>query len=122
MSIYKAFNNVFLSLLDDCIIVFPNDPEFKKYKKGAKLLDTFNPRKAAQVYKDYSVVYREKINNKDERFFIQNDYSDIQEVQEDNEIVKFIEKIKSCWLQLSDENKEKIWKYLQTLSILSDKI
>lgn len=122
MSIYKAFNNVFLSLLDDCIIVFPNDPEFKKYKKGAKLLDTFNPRKAAQVYKDYSFVYREKINNKDERFFIQNDYSDIQEVQEDNEIVKFIEKIKSCWLQLSDENKEKIWKYLQTLSILSDKI
>ena len=122
MSIYKAFNNVFLSLLDDCIIVFPNDPEFKKYKKGAKLLDTFNPRKAAQVYKDYSVVYREKINNKDERFFIQNDYSDIQEVQEDNEIVKFIEKIKSCWLKLSDENKEKIWKYLQTLSILSDKI
>jgi len=108
--------------VDDCIIVFPNDPEFKKYKKGAKLLDTFNPRKAAQVYKDYSVVYREKINNKDERFFIQNDYSDIQEVQEDNEIVKFIEKIKSCWLQLSDENKEKIWKYLQTLSILSDKI
>ena len=122
MSVHKAFNNVFLSLLEDCILVFPNDPEFKKYKKAAKLLDTFNPRKAAQVYKDYSASYREKINAKDEGFFIQNDYSDIQEVQEDNEIVKFIEKIKSCWLQLSDENKEKIWKYLQTLSILSDKI
>jgi hypothetical protein len=122
MSVYKAFNNVFLSLLEDCILVFPNDPDFKKYKKGAKLLDTFNPRKAAQVYKDYSAVYREKINTKDEGFFIQNDYSDIQEVQEDNEIVKFIEKIKSCWLKLSVENKEKIWKYLQTLSILSDKI
>lgn len=122
MSVYKAFNNVFLSLLDDCILVFPDDNDFKKYKKGAKLLDKFNPRKAIQVYKEYSSAFREKINIKDEDFFIKNDYSEFQEVQEDNEIVKFIEKIKSCWLQLSNENKEKIWKYLQTLSILSDKI
>lgn len=122
MSVYKAFNNVFLSLLDDCILVFPNDNDFKKYKKGAKLLDQFNPRKPAQVYKEYSVDFRTQINNKDEAFFIKHDYSQFQEVKEDNEIVKFIEKIKSCWIKLSNENKEKIWKYLQTLSILSDKI
>ena len=122
MSVYKAFNNVFLSLLEDCILVFPNDADFKEYKKGAKILDTFNPRKAAQVYKDYSSIYSDKIRNRDEGFFIKNDYSDIQEVQEDNEIVKFIEKIKTCWIQLSEENKDKIWKYLQTLSILCDKI
>jgi hypothetical protein len=122
MSLYKAFNNVFISLLEDCILVFPNDSDFKKYRKGANILNEFNPRKPASIYKEYSSMFREQINNKDETFFLNNDYSDLKEVQEDNDVIAFINKIKGCWVQLSDDNKGKIWQYLQTLCTLADKI
>ena len=42
MSIPKAFNKIFISLIDDCILVFPEDNDLKNYKKGAKILDQFN--------------------------------------------------------------------------------
>ena len=72
MSIYKAFNKIFISLIDDCILVFPEDPNFKNYRKGAKILDQFNTLKPAQVYKKYSSMYRQYIDTKNEDFFLNN--------------------------------------------------
>ena len=69
MSIPKAFNKIFISLIDDCIMVFPDDNDLKNYKKAARILDQFNPIKPSTIYKTYSEPYREYINNKDEVFF-----------------------------------------------------
>ena len=53
-------------------------------------------------------------------FFLNNDYSNIDVV--DDEITSFINKIKELWNDLTDDNKEKIWKYLQTLCTLTDRL
>lgn len=120
MSITKAFNKIFISLIDDCILVFPNDMELKKYKKGARILDQFNPKKPYAVFKTYSTPFREYIDTKNEQFFLKNDYSNIKEV--DDDVTNFINKIKKLWSELTEDNKEKIWKYLQTLCTLTDKL
>ena len=120
MSIPKAFNRIFISLIDDCILVFPDDDELKKYKKGARILDEFNTKKPSTIFKTYSTPFREYIDKKDEAFFLNNDYSKIDVV--DNDVICFINKIKKLWNNLSIENKEKIWKYLQTLCTLTDRL
>ena len=122
MSIYKAFNKIFISLIDDCILVFPEDPNFKNYRKVAKILDQFNTLKPAQVYKKYSSMYPQYIDTRNEDFFLNNDYSKLNEVADDDEVTNFINNIKLHWNDLSTENKDKIWKYLNTLCLLTDKL
>ena len=68
-------------------------------------------------------MYKEKILNKDESFFLDNDYSEIKQANEDeNTVEQVINKLKKYWKELSSENKEKIWKYLETLIKLADLI
>ena len=75
------------------------------------------------IFKSYSQIYREKILNHDESFFLANDYSEIKEANDDeNTVEQVINKLKKYWGELSDENKAKIWKYLETLIKLSDLI
>lgn len=123
MSFYKAFNNVFIQMVEDCILVFPQDNQFRLYKNAAELLSKFNPRKPCSVYKEYASMYKTQIINKDETFFLNEDYSKIDAVQQDEgDVLNFIYKMKTCWKQLSEDNKEKIWKYLNTLLVITDKI
>ena len=52
-----------------------------------------------------------------------NEYSEIKQANEDeNTVEQVINKLKVYWKELSIENKEKIWKYLETLIKLSDLI
>ena len=57
-------------------------------------------------------------------FFLENEYSEIKAANEDDEntVEQVINKLKKYWGELSIENKEKIWKYLETLIKLSDLI
>jgi hypothetical protein len=122
MSVVKAFNNVLIDFMDDCILVFPEEKEFKKYKRGAQVLKDYNPKKIPIIFKEYSKIYRAKIDVRDETFFLENNYNDIDEVQEDNDLIELIDKIKKYWTKLTTENKDKIWKYIEVLVKLSDKI
>jgi hypothetical protein len=119
MSVAKAFNNVLIQFMDDCMMVFPEEKEFKKYKRGAEVLKEYNPKKVPTIFKEYAKLYREKIDKRDETFFLENEYSDIQE---DNELIGLIDKIKKYWKNLTEDNKDKIWKYIEVLVKLSDKI
>ena len=54
---------------------------------------------------------------------MENDYSEIKEANGDeNTVEQVINKLKKYWHELSQENKDKIWKYLETLIKLSDLI
>ena len=69
MSILGAFNNVLTDFIDDCILVFPEDTDFKVYKKGVNLLVKVNPKKVLTVFTEYTSIYREKILVKEVDFF-----------------------------------------------------
>jgi hypothetical protein len=118
-----AFNNLIFKFTDDLIETFPEENDFKVYKRALTILKTANAKKMCAVFKSYSFIYRVKILSKDETFFLDNEYSEIKDAnQDDNTVEQVINKLKLYWKELSDENKLKIWKYLETLIKLSDLI
>ena len=120
-SVYKTFNMVFIKLIEDFIMLFPKDVELKRYKRGALLYKQFNTRKPFNVFKEYSVPFRSKIEQRDESFFINNNYNEIAEVSKSNDIQMFIQKIKMLWNQISETNRGKVWEYLILLCKITDK-
>lgn len=117
-----AFNNILFKFNDELIETFPEENDFKVYKRGLSLLKSANARKICEVFKSYSIPYKAKILTKDESFFFKANYNDIKQAGDENTIEQVIEKLKLYWTQLDTENKEKIWKYLETMIKLSDLI
>ena len=64
-------------------------------------------------------MYHEYIRNRDERFFLEKDD---KEFTEDTESVPIISKLKGYWGTLSDNNRDKIWEYVNSLLTLTQKI
>ena len=117
-----AFNNLVIKFNDELIETFPEENDFKVSKNGILLLKKANPRKIVTIFKKYTEIYREKISNEDEDFFLQNDYNDVVNNDSEKDNVFFlIDKLKKYWTVLSDSNKKNVWKYLNTLMCLSDK-
>ena len=116
----SAFNNVVTQFINDLINTFPEEMEFKKFKTGFSLLSKTNPRKFLTVFNYYIGNYRSKILEKDETFFLITESNNLSGV-EDNSITQLLDKLKTYWETLSLYNKDKIWSYLNTLMVLSNK-
>jgi hypothetical protein len=121
ISYLAAFNNVVSQFIEDLIITFPEEMEFRKFKTGFLLLKKTNPKKLLQVFKFYIKSYKTKIINRDDNFFLITESSNLAQI-EDNSISNLLDKLKVYWKPLSDTNKDNIWKYLNTLIILSEKV
>jgi hypothetical protein len=118
-----AFNNLVINFNDDLIKTFPDENDFKVYKRGIEMLNSANAKKICQLFKNYSHFYRNNIINKDETFFLTTNYNDVLDNVEKKEGVEnIINKLKICWSELSTTNKEKIWEYLNSLIKLSDMV
>lgn len=121
MSLLSAFNTNIINFLEDCILIFPNDNDFKVYKRGLEMLIKYNPRKINTIYKEYIEIYRDKIEEKNEQFFLENNYEEVKKYNED-EIFNVINKLKTYWVNIDKNNKEKIWGWIDLLTKISDKL
>jgi len=68
------------------------------------------------------ILYRTKIIDKDETFFVNNNYTEIVSNSNSEGVESIILKLKHYWGNLSTGNKEKVWEYLNSLIKLSDLI
>ena len=66
--------------------------------------------------------YRQKIIEKDESFFLNNNYIEIVNNVKSDGIESIITKLKNYWTNMSSGNKDKIWEYLNSLIKLSELI
>ena len=117
-----AFNNLVIKFNDDLILTFPEENDFKVYKRGIMLINLANAKKICSLYKNYMILYRIKIESKDESFFLSNDYTEIVNNIKSEGVEGIIQKLKHYWTTLSSVNKDKIWEYLSSLIKLSDLI
>lgn len=117
-----AFNNLVIKFNDDLIMTFPEENDFKVYKRGIMMLNMANAKKICSLYKNYMILYRKKIEEKDESFFLENNYTEIVNNTKSEGVEGIIQKLKNYWNILSSSNKEKIWEYLLSLIKLSDMI
>jgi hypothetical protein len=121
MDYVSKFNDTLIELVDDLIVVFPNDGEFRMYKmaiKGAMIADKTIVHKV--FHEQVCNVYGDKILARDEAFFMNSDYDNMK--QEFSQADSLIKKLKDCWNSLTEDQRAVIWKYLRILLLLDNKI
>lgn len=116
----EKFNDIFQELLKDLIKVFPEDAELRTYLFAVRAATMLNNFVVCDIFYQHLITFKDQIIEKDERFFIEKDYSEFQSDKVD--IRKLVHKLKICWTVLTDDNKETLWKYFKVLMILSTKI
>jgi hypothetical protein len=120
-SFYTLFNDKVCEWIDDLINVFPNEPYFPLYKTLLKNTVWFDKTLINKWFKYYiTPEYRIQIINRNDQFFLQESYQDA--VENEGADLNFINKLKELWYLLKDHDKEMVWRYIQCLLVIDNKI
>ena len=114
------FNRKLIEFLNDLCLCCPEVGSFSMLSTAVGVGIKVDPTAAQKVFHS-SVVdgYGDKIKNKDETFFLQHSY-DEHATTYDLQVI--VNNLKQVWKNLSNENKEAIWKHLQVLMVLSTRV
>jgi len=119
----KSLLNIFISqmvnFVDEIVLLWPNDNDFKVFKNAILLLKKTNPRKINTLFCEYIDKYRTKIQERDESFFLVNEYNELEKTEN---VLNTMDKLKTYWSALSNNNKDKIWEYFNLLIKISNNI
>ena len=113
----KAFFGQFQSFLKELRQMYPEDPDFAVFQTTLSALE-MNPLLVAKMFKEHVVdPHGDKIEAKDESFFMNHAYA---EYSADVDL-DIIEKLKGYVSTMSPASKDAVWKYIQILSKLAVK-
>ena len=121
-SIIGAFNNHFVEFLEDVHTIFPEDKQIKTAKSALLMLKKANPSAIVKIWKIHITgKYREEILNGDISFFLNKDYSDdLQGNNNQNTIMESINRLRDPIRNMGEENQKKAMKYIQNLTKISE--
>jgi hypothetical protein len=100
--------------LDELQQTFPEEPKIKKYIMSYDLMRKANARKCVDTFMRGCTPHSDKIMAKDENFFLG--------AADDIEILVSLNMKKHWTPELSENTKNAIWQYVQTLYILGTTI
>lgn len=121
MDYLEKFNDTIEEFLADLIKVFPEDDDMRLYQLGLKGLRFASPNMVCQEFHQaVTVPYYEKINARDEQFFMEHDFTEVKEDVQDG--IRILTKTLNYWKSMNDNDKEAVWKYLKVLCVLSKKV
>lgn len=114
MTSVTTFNDMMEQFLTELEMTFPEETSFKTYRAKFDLVRKSNPRKIPEAFAKGIGPYAGQIMQKDESLFT-------GAVRDEDEPQFFKDlHIKKHWnADLSENTKNAIWQYLQTLNILS---
>lgn len=111
MTSVKAFNNVVSSFLGELSQLYGDaEPTIRMYADNFSLMTETSPNVALDMFMDMYGPHTSLINSKDENLF------HIQPM-----LFGQID-VRKLWITTDQENKDAIWKYLQTLALLGNTI
>ena len=127
---YEIFNNKISNFINDLIIVFPDDKDFRLFKNTISLVKLANEKMLLEYFKiGVNEDFKNNIITRNEQFFLDNNYSSVLEndkignvINKDNINDKLIEKLKGYWVQLDEDNRKIVWDYFNILLQISEKI
>ena len=120
MTIIKAFNKTLLKFIDELEIKYPEETDISIYRNSILLLDKTNAKLVPHYYKIYVYIYKDYIDQKNEKFFLDNDFE--EETGGSEWCLVRAMKLKDYWNELSDKSKQAIWDYFSTLNKLCENI
>ena len=127
---HELFNNKLTEFLKELVQTFPNDPDFKLFQASVRVLRLADEKKPLELFNSgLTDEYKENIRNKNEAFFLNNDYSDVlnnenlkQLNNNDNDVNnKLINKLKDYWKDLDTDNRTTVWEYFTILLKICDR-
>ena len=107
------FNNIIKSLLNQLIPFIG-----VKYSNDFNSIISYNSLLPIEQFIIYALPLSDKIKNRDETYFTNNDYSDIENI--DNNTLNEILRFKNIYKELDKVSISNIWDYLQVLLCLSE--
>jgi len=119
-TIQKAFNDHFAEFMQDIVNVFPENVDVATASKSMSLLRKANPRLIIGIWNKYvSLKYAKEIDNGEIEFFTEKDYQeDTNNLENSEQVVNAINRIREPVRMMSPENQQKTMKYIQNLKKL----
>jgi hypothetical protein len=109
-----AFFNQFTSFLEELKEMYPNDPDFPMFLMTISMMKSTNPMLVLNYVNDQIIkVYGSKIAEKDESFFMNQDFTKHGDVDLD-----ILQKLKQYITSMSPASKDMVWKYIDVISKL----
>lgn len=122
--ILSAFNDHFVQFVEDVQMVFPDNVDIATFRGALTKIRKANPRLVITAFKEHvSGLYRQEIEKGNITFFIDTDYQSYlaeKGVQGSNMILEKIDCLRGPVRNMNNENQQKVMKYLQNLTKLSD--
>lgn len=113
MTSVTAFNDMMGQFLAELHKTFPEEKGIKKCMSGFEIMRTSNPRLVVDGFMASVTPFAEQISSKDDAFFL-NEAKNLDFLKD----VKIEEK----WASISNQTKEAVWQYVQTLYMLGTTI
>jgi hypothetical protein len=107
-----ALFDQFSSFLAELADMYPDDSDFPMCSTSVRLLRSTNPSMLAKYIYENTNKYEDKIMARDEKFFLDTDFSEYSEYIQDMNIFG---KLKQYVANMSDSSKESVWKYCQNI-------
>jgi hypothetical protein len=119
MSVKSIFLKQIDNFINELCIIFPNSKDILLLSEKYSLIRNINSNLIIEYFVSYIYPHKNTINNEDESFFLNGGGQD--EIK-DKSGLKFRDNIKTLWInEMSEENKEIIWKYFKIFMLLTDK-
>lgn len=119
--VLQAFNTQFFEFIEDIQVVFSEDNSIKKAKSALVMIKKVNPALIIKIWYTYVFTqYENEIESNNINFFIEKDYKkDFIYVNQSDDIISNIDKLREPVRNMSKENQEKSLMYIKNLCILS---
>ena len=108
--IVNAFFEQLIAFLSELNEMYPDDPDFALGLTSVKMLRSVNPSIVVKMLYDSSSMYESEILSKNESFFLDHSFSNIQELD-----FNLLDKLKQYVRGMSDASKKNVWIYLENL-------
>ena len=117
----NAFNTQLFEFIEDIELVFNEDNSVKRAKAGLVMIKNVNPTLTIRIWYNYICSkYESEINNDNIDFFLDKDYKkDLVYMNQSDDIISSIDKLREPIKNMSKENQEKSFRYIKNLCILS---
>lgn len=107
------------NFMKELVSIFPKNGDILLFSEKYNLIRSANSSLIIQYFIQYVYPHKTRILNQEESYFL--DGGGQEELKENNGL-KFRDNIKNLWItEMSEQNKDIVWKYFKIFVILSEK-
>jgi hypothetical protein len=119
MSVKQILLQQIDNFINELCAIFPKSNDILLFREKYIMVKSANSKLVIEYFIQFIYPLKKKIMEQDESFFLDGGG---QEEIKDTSGLKFRDNIKTLWIsEMSDDNKEVIWKYFKIFVILCEK-